>query len=103
MKKYNYMDPSAIMTLVVTLIVLAVGIYAFLITTSSFGGMNPYPRPSATTSTAQNQTWQAWNDAQNNSTTIGLNVINIVGIVIVIGAIMTIVGIVYSYTKPGGY
>ena len=88
MKKFNFMDPAMIMTIVVSLIILAVGVYAFFVT------MAAVPH-----SAAQPGTWSAI----NNTTKTGNSVFNIVGVVLIIGAIMTIIGLVYSYMKPGGY
>jgi len=41
--------------------------------------------------------------ATNNASQISNNVFNIVGIILIVGAIMLIVGIVYSYVRPGGF
>jgi len=86
--KFKYMDPEMIMTIVVSLIILAVGVFAFFITLTNIptAGM---------TDTAKN--------AINNTSATGNSVFNIVGVVLIIGAIMTIVGLVYSYVRPGGY
>ena len=86
MKLYNYMDPAMIMTVVVSLIILGVGVYAFFVT------LNSIPTIDATTTAAV-----------NNVSKTGNSVFNIVGVVLIIGAIMTIIGLVYSYMKPGGY
>ena len=86
--KFRYMDPEMIMTIVISLIILAVGVFAFFITINSIptSGMTPAAKA-----------------AINNTSTTGNNVFNIVGVVLIIGAIMTIVGLVYSYVRPGGY
>ena len=55
-----------------------------------------YNVPGSATTGANNMTWKALN---NNSYTGG-QVFNIVGIVIMIGAIMSIIGIIYSYLRP---
>ena len=104
MKKiFGYMDPSMIMTIVISLIILGVGVYTVFTVAYSLTNTNPYTAPSATTSTVQNQSYYAfYNDTRNNITVTGNQVFNIVGVVLVIGAIMTIVGLVYSYVKPGG-
>ena len=86
MKKYNYMDPAMIMTIIVSLIILAVGTFAFFVT------MDAIPH-----SAAEPGTWFAI----NNTTATGNSVFNIVGVVLIIGAIMSIVGLVYSYTRVG--
>jgi len=82
------MDPEMIMTIVVSLIILAVGVFAFFVTLSNI--------PTA------GMSWQA-RGAINNTSNTGNSVFNIVGVVLIIGAIMTIVGLVYSYVRPGGY
>jgi len=87
MKQFRYMDPEMIMTIVVSLIILAVGVFAFFVT------VNNIPNQDAN----HPATWSAI----NNTTTTGNSVFNIVGIVLIIGAIMTIVGLVYSYVRPG--
>ena len=86
MKIFKYMDPTMIMTMIVSLIILGVGVFAFFVTLDSIPTIN-----SAVTSSV------------NNVSKTGDSVFNIVGVVLVIGAIMTIVGLVYSYVKPGGY
>ena len=86
--KFKYMDPEMIMTIVVSLIVLGVGVFAFFVTMASI--------PTDGMSTAATA-------AINNTTNTGGTVFNIVGVVLIIGAIMTIVGLVYSYVRPGGY
>lgn len=82
--KYKYMDPEMIMTVVISLIILAVGVFAFFVT------VNQIPAEDAQTKAAI-----------NNTTATGNSVFNIIGIVLIIGAIMTIVGLVYSYVRPG--
>jgi len=77
------LSPAMIMSIVVSLIILAVGVYAFFTTT----GMIP-----ATDSITKS--------AINNTTAIGNQVFNVVGVVLVIGAIMLIVTMVYSYMRP---
>jgi hypothetical protein len=86
--KFKYMDPEMIMTIVVSLIVLGVGVFAFFVTMASI----------PTTGMSSEAT-----NAINDTTTTGGTVFNIVGVVLIIGAIMTIVGLVYSYVRPGGY
>ena len=86
--KLKYMDPEMIMTVVIALIILAVGVFAFFVTINSI--------PTAGMSTQMTM-------AIANVSNTGDTVFNIVGIVLVIGAIMTIVGLVYSHVRPGGY
>jgi preprotein translocase subunit YajC len=81
--RYGYFDPGAIMGVVVSLIILAVGVFAFFVT------MGSIPQ----------QTSYAANMAVNNTTQTGNQVFNIIGIVLIIGAIMSIVGLVYQYVK----
>jgi len=93
MKKFKYMDPEMIMTIVVSLIILGVGVFAFFVVvtqiSSNMGGYS--------------NTTQAIHSAINNTSNTGNSVFNIVGVVLIIGAIMTIVGLVYSSVRPGGY
>jgi len=86
--KFKFMDPEMIMTMVVSLIILAVGVFAFFVTVTSIPN-DPYSA--------------AVEGALNNTTATGNSVFNIIGIVLIIGAIMTIVGLVYSYVRPGGF
>jgi len=72
-----------ILAVVVSLIILAVGVFAFFVTIDSI--------PTSTDN--------AVNSAVNNTSVTGNSVFNIVGVVLIIGAIMTIVGLVYSYTR----
>jgi len=83
------MDPEMIMTIVISLIILAVGVFAFYVTIKNIPNQD----------TAHASTWSAI----NNTTATGNSVFNIVGIVLIIGAIMTIVGLVYSFARPGAY
>lgn len=80
---YNFIDPGAIMGVVVSLIILAVGVFAFFVT------LNSIPMTSNVAS----------NLAVNNTSTVGNSVFNIIGIVLIIGAIMSIVGLIYNYVK----
>jgi len=89
--RFGFIDPGAIMGVVVSLIILGVGVFAFFIvaneTTNAIG-------------TANNSGWQ-WGarNAVNNVTATGNSVFNIIGIVLIIGAIMSIVGLVYNYVR----
>ena len=85
--KFGFIDPGAIMGVVVALIILAVGVFAFFVTLSNI--------PVTGTTAQQYQT----NYALNNTSNTGDAVFNIVGVVLVIGAIMSIVGLVYNYVK----
>ena len=80
--KFGFIDPGAIMGVVVSLIILAVGVFAFFVTIDNI--------PSTNTRTA---------GAINNTSDTADSVFNIIGIVLVIGAIMSIVGLVYNYVR----
>jgi len=82
--KFGFLDPGAIMGVVVSLIILGVGVFAFFVTLDSIptSGMSGQAR-----------------SAINNTSTTGDSVFNIVGIVLIIGAIMSIVGLVYNYIR----
>ena len=80
--RYSFIDPGAIMGVVVSLIILAVGVFAFFVTLSEVTNV-------ATDSRTSN--------AVNNVSDTGNSVFNIIGIVLIIGAIMSIVGLVYNY------
>ena len=85
--RFGFIDPGAIMGVVVSLIILAVGVFAFFVTldqlNSTAGGHS------------NTQIWSAI----NNTTATGNSVFNIIGIVLIIGAIMSIVGLVYNYVR----
>lgn len=91
-KAQAVLSPAMIMSIVVSLIILAVGVYAFFTTT----GMIPVTTPSNLTSAGQNSTYYAI----QNVSGIGNQVFNVIGVVLVIGAIMLIVTMVYSYMRP---
>ena len=85
--KFSYLDPGAIIGVVVALIILAVGTYAFYVTIQNI------PRGTGTS-----YSYQA--DSQINNTSVtGGQVFNIIGVVLIIGAIMSIVGLVYNYMR----
>lgn len=81
--EFGFIDPGAIMGVVVSLIILAVGVFAFFVTISEI------PTDNDTTISA----------AVNNVGDTGNSVFNIIGIVLIIGAIMSIVGLVYNYVR----
>jgi len=87
--RYSFIDPSAIMGVVVSLIILAVGVFAFFIVIEQTQSAIP------TTGDSGNYT----NNSLNNISDTGNSVFNIIGIVLIIGAIMSIVGLVYNYVK----
>ena len=80
--KFNFIDPGAIMGVVVSLIILAVGVFAFFVT------IGEIPTTDIKASSAI-----------NNVSSTGDSVFNIIGIVLIIGAIMSIVGLVYNYVR----
>lgn len=82
-KAQAVLSPAMIMSIVVSLIILAVGVYAFFTTTTMIPASDPVTR-----------------SAINNTTAIGNQVFNVIGVVLVIGAIMLIVTMVYSYMRP---
>jgi len=83
--RYGFIDPGAIMGVVVSLIILAVGVFAFFVTIQNIPNQD----------NAHDVQWAAI----NNTTATGNTVFNIIGIVLVIGAIMSIVGLVYNYVR----
>ena len=85
--RFSFIDPGAIMGVVVSLIILAVGVFAFFVTIDQI---------SRTGTTANNPRILS---AVNNTTATGDSVFNIIGIVLIIGAIMSIVGLVYNYVR----
>jgi divalent metal cation (Fe/Co/Zn/Cd) transporter len=80
--KFGFIDPGAIMGVVVSLIILAVGVFAFFVT------INSIPTSDSRTESAI-----------NNTSSTADSVFNIIGIVLIIGAIMSIVGLVYNYVR----
>jgi len=82
--RYGFIDPGAIMGVVVSLIILAVGVFAFFVTLSEVTNVAGDSRTS---------------NAVNNVSDTGNSVFNIIGIVLIIGAIMSIVGLVYNYVR----
>ena len=84
--RFGFIDPGAIMGVVVSLIILAVGVFAFFVTIDQIGN---------TVGTANTQI----TSAIANASATGDSVFNIIGIVLIIGAIMSIVGLVYNYVR----
>ena len=78
--KVNYIDTGVIMSVVVALIILAVGVFAFFVTIQNI----------PITNTEMEEVIQEITDNGNS-------VFNLIGVVLVIGAIMTIVGLIYSF------
>lgn len=86
---FGFIDPGAIMGVVVSLIVLAVGVFAFFVTMDQVGNTIGSPNNETANVLA----------AVNNTSATGNSVFNIIGIVLIIGAIMSIVGLVYNYVR----
>ena len=80
--RFGFIDPGVIMGVVVAVIILAVGTFAFFVTIGNI----PFTSGQAAMSI-------------NNTTNTATSVFNIVGIVLIIGAIMAIVGLVYNYVR----
>jgi len=85
--RFGFIDPGAIMGVVVSLIILAVGVFAFFVTIDQI----------SKTGTVSTNTQIM--SAIRNTTDTGDSVFNIIGIVLIIGAIMSIVGLVYNYVR----
>lgn len=82
--KFKFIDPGAIMGVVVSLIILMVGVFAFFVTISSIDG-------------SLNTTNSELYRAVNNTSGAADSVFNILGIVLIVGAIMVVVGLVYNF------
>jgi len=82
--RFGFIDPGAIMGVVVSLIILAVGVFAFFVT------LNEVENVTDNTDVT---------NAVGNIQQTGNSVFNIIGIVLIIGAIMSIVGLVYNYVR----
>lgn len=96
MKKFRFIDPAMIMSVIITLMILAIGVYIFF-TVATNADTSVVSALTANTSRAK-----AARIAINNTSAKATSVFNIIGVVLIIGAIMTIVGLVMSYVKPGG-
>jgi len=82
--RFSFIDPGAIMGVVVSLIILAVGVFAFFVTLNEVESVTDNANVTS---------------AVGNVSDTGNSVFNIIGIVLIIGAIMSIVGLVYNYIK----
>jgi len=93
--KYRFLNPELVFGVIIALIVFAVGLYAFFVTIENI----PIKKPTGgnttggPTTTLENRTYYS----VINASTTGEQVFNIVGIIMIIGAIMAIIGVVYSY------
>ena len=83
--RYGYIDPSTIMGVVVSLIILAVGAFAFFTTMT---GIEEFAE--------ETNNSEASNSGGNIIST-GNQIFSIMGVVLVIGAIMAVIGVVYNY------
>jgi hypothetical protein len=103
--RFSFIDPGAIMGVVIALIILGVGTFAFFVTVAQIQSAGMGGRAygawtgSEASSVALNQSQQYFSLGANNTTGIGNHVFNIVGVVLIIGAIMSIVGLVYNYVR----
>jgi len=95
--RFGFIDPGAIMGVVVALIILGVGVFSFFVVTKNLADQSPVPSDGNWSNmTAQDRRIRS---ALNNTTGTGDSVFNIVGIILLIGAIMSIVGLVYNYVR----
>ena len=76
--KFNFMDPQMIMTVVISLVILAVGVFAFYVTISNIPTVTPAAGTEDTNTTYF---------AVQNTSKLGNSVFNIVGVVLIVGAI----------------
>jgi len=94
--EYGFIDPGAIMGVVVSLIILAVGVFAFFVTLQQMEAGHTPADGNWSNATAFDKKIVS---GMNNTTATGDSVFNIIGIVLIIGAIMSIVGLVYNYVR----
>lgn len=93
------------MGVVVALIILGVGVFAFFITLQSVqtsimkGQAYGAWQGSQSASDANNASQQFYSQGLNNTSGVGGQVFNIIGVIMIIGAIMSIVGLVYNYVR----
>jgi len=94
---FGFLDPGVIMGAVVSLIILAVGVFAFFVTSAAITTNMPFDYNYNTTVGLNSsvRVHNSLNTTINNSN----QVFNIVGVVMIIGAIMAIVGLVYNYVR----
>lgn len=111
--RFSFVDPGMIMGVVITLIILAVGVFAFFVTIgalpsgevgtkayfgSTYWSENGTFNYANVTTDAQVKFIRGYNQSVLTAGT-GTSVFNILGIVLIIGAILTIVGLVYNYVR----
>lgn len=103
--QFGFVDPGAIMGVVVAIIILAIGIFAFFTVGKEMMDQSlaikgvSYPGAGSIQSSGDNATWYMLQNRSKNVSSVGNSVFNIIGIVLVIGAIMAIVGVVYQYVR----
>jgi hypothetical protein len=98
--KFSFIDPGAIMGVVVALVILGVGTFAFFVTVQSINNQAPAAGLDYTdASNASNNSRYYFQSGVSNTTGVGNQVFNIIGVIMIIGAIMSIVGLVYNYVR----
>jgi len=85
------------MGVIVSLIILAVGVFAFFVVLTEVQGQSGYPDDGNWANMTVRQ--RSMYNATVNQQATGNSVFNIIGIVLIIGAIMSIVGLVYNYVR----
>ena len=85
--RFCFIDPGVIMGVVIALVILAIGVFATFVTLQQVRTQVGYSDGGTAGS------------AVNNTTATANSVFNIVGVVLIIGAIMAIVGLVYGYVR----
>ena len=91
--KLRMMSPDMIIEVIIGVIIFGVGVYAVFTTVSSL------PQTAYSATGHQNALVNATYKNMQNVTTTSNNVFNVVGIVLIIGAIMTIIGVVLAYVQ----
>ena len=95
---FGFIDPGVIMGVVVSLIILAVGVFAFFVTVNQLLSVNGKVGTDGNWTNVSTE-GKRYYSHYNNTTGIGNSVFNIMGIVLIIGAIISIIGLVYNYIK----
>jgi len=85
------------MGVVVSLIILAVGVFAFFVVLAEVQNQANFPSDGNWANMTSSE--KAMYNAVDNQQATGNSVFNIIGIVLIIGAIMSIVGLVYNYVR----
>ena len=93
--RFGFLDPGAIMGVVVSLIILGVGVFAFFVVIGEIQPTIPADRNYSNMTASDLDLL----DKLNGTGDTGNSVFNILGIVLIIGAIMSIVGLVYNYVR----